>query len=752
MKSRSDRLATVADVTHPDRQTQPVHVPWDRRAKSVHPMPGGVNNYLESLRWTADQIQRAEVSPGALATQMVDHYDVSPKYAELSIGFLRRAGLLGVQSGVCSLPHVTRVWQRDDDPTPLVVALHHGVQFIGEMLALLNAPMMTSDLLRCSNERYRMGWKSTGQVGFRAAWLRSARFVELDQRLLYRTDAGTAFLDLVVVEPALDDRPVGSSAPKEDAGLLGGAGHRLAEHQSSGVAHERWEDRASGVQPMTGGYDRFFDSLRWLAESVRDIPPHRAEIIARVARGLKVSQKSAASKVGFLQKVEFLQVEAEVWILADLLKSWLLDEDPIPLVVQLHRRIKFIGEMLEALSKPMKIEELRQLACEQYLMNWQTNTQIDNRRGWLQSAGLVGFDTSERLLYRTDAGSAFLQLVAVEPPLKTDSGVPQDHVASAVGNDQLGEAPRASTTTVAAGRDVQRREPAAVLANRIIDASTDSDNPMRFESVVRDAFQFLGFETELLGGSGQTDVLVNAPLGLGASYRVAIDVKTAGSGRLTDQQVDWITLKEHRSQHSVDYFMLIGPNPAGGRLFNRAKEQVVAVLSASALADLCRMHAVRPLGLADYRRLFESGGGVDLAAVESRSDQAGSRAALAKLLLDTIREDAERFGRVTARDLYRALVRDQSAFITTEAEIHALLESLASPLVGAIQGDPDNGYVLACLPTVTAERLRILGQVLLGASTEESLDILRDDELMESLRRSRREADNGQRMRLQDHL
>ncbi|MBN2112833.1 MAG: type II toxin-antitoxin system Phd/YefM family antitoxin [Acidimicrobiia bacterium] len=37
-------------------------------------------------------------------------------------------------------------------------------------------------------------------------------------------------------------------------------------------------------------------------------------------------------------------------------------------------------------------------------------------------------------------------------------------------------------------------------------------------------------------------------------------------------------------------------------------------------------------------------------------------------------------------------------------------------------------------------------------SLEESLDILRDDELMESLRRSRVEAAEGKRLRLRDHI
>ena len=37
-------------------------------------------------------------------------------------------------------------------------------------------------------------------------------------------------------------------------------------------------------------------------------------------------------------------------------------------------------------------------------------------------------------------------------------------------------------------------------------------------------------------------------------------------------------------------------------------------------------------------------------------------------------------------------------------------------------------------------------------SLEESLDILRDDELMKSLRRSRREAAKGKRLRLSDNV
>ena len=352
-------------------------------------MPGGVNNYLESLRWTADQIQSAQVSPRALATRMVDQYTVGNEYAELSIGFLKKVGLLGVQSGVCNLPDVMTLWLRDNDPAPLFVTLHHEVQFIGEMLAVLEVSMTTSELLRCANERYEMGWKSTNQVGNRVAWLRSAGFIALSNRqLLYRTDAGTAFLDLVVVEPPFDDSIVRRVTTAADAGSLDAIQQDMAEHRPRQAAYVAWEDRASGVLPMPGGYDGYLDSLRWLTKSVPAASSTRAEIAERMAERFNLTDTSVETRVSFLQKVGFLRIESGSVALPDFMKSWLRDGDSTHVIVKLHLGAQFVGEMLKVLEEPTTTAELHRLACEKYSMGWETDAQIGNRRGWLQSAGL----------------------------------------------------------------------------------------------------------------------------------------------------------------------------------------------------------------------------------------------------------------------------------------------------------------------------------------------------------------------------
>ena len=468
---------------------------------------------------------------------------------------------------------------------------------------------------------------------------------------------------------------------------------------------------------MPGGYDGYFDSLRWAAESTQEAPPSQSELAARMADQFGLTESAARLRLSFLKKVGFLGVDSGVWILPELTKRWLVNRDAAPLIARLHQKVQFIGEMLKGLEQPMTTADLRRWACDQYLMGWETNTQIDNRRGWLQSAGLIKRD-SDGLLCLTDDGSGFLDLVVVQPALDRQSRKPGDIDGSKMRSEgavlDLGEGePSQDLGTGSLDRATQ-------ISRRVTSAATDSKNPTQFERALRDAFRYLGFAAEHLGGSGQTDVLVDARFGGDASYRVAIDAKTTSAPSLQDHQVDWDTLTEHRLKHEADYSMLVGPNPSGGRLMERAQLHNVAVLSADALAGLCELHSDRPLGLADYRTLFEQSGEVDLSEIEERAEEANRLVTLAQRLVDAIADLARDLGPLTANQLRLTMYHQDSEDLPTQAEIEAMLAALASPLMGAIAGNPDTGYVLACSPAVTAHRLGILGASLTRDSASDT--------------------------------
>ncbi len=444
-----------------------------------------------------------------------------------------------------------------------------------------------------------------------------------------------------------------------------------------------------------------------------------------------VTNKSARSRVSFLKKVGFLNGEATLY-LADSLQQWLLNGDPTPLAVRLHHRVRFIGEMLTLLKQPADTNRLHHWANEKYRMGWEASTQINTRRGWLQSAGLIAADRSQGLRL-TDAGERYLSLIVVEPPLGERSDTPTafglrntaERAALHRRSDAPGDAADKPESHQRKLHGLKEREALAIevsvatlpdratkISGEIISASTDTKNPTRFERAVRDAFKHLGFDAEHLGGPGKTDVLVRARFGGDADYSVSIDAKTTSAAQLQDHQVDWQTLTDHRQQHQADYSMLVGPNPARGRLVERARQNGVAVLSAKSLADLCDLHSDQPLGLADYRSMFEQGGEVDLSEIEKQAAQTNQHVTLAKRLLDEITHAGQKLGSQTARDLRNAIYHKHQVDPPSQNEIEQMLMTLASPLVDAIRGNSETGYLLACSPEVTARRLAVFGAAL----------------------------------------
>jgi hypothetical protein len=100
-------------------------------------------------------------------------------------------------------------------------------------------------------------------------------------------------------------------------------------------------------------------------------------------------------------------------------------------------------------------------------------------------------------------------------------------------------------------------------------AARDSKNPGRLEAAVADAFSFLGFTAERVGGSGETDVLLTAPLGK-QRYRVVVDAKSTSQARVADSQIKWHAIKHHREKSGARYACIVGVGFAGGYLEQEA--------------------------------------------------------------------------------------------------------------------------------------------------------------------------------------
>ena len=151
------------------------------------------------------------------------------------------------------------------------------------------------------------------------------------------------------------------------------------------------------------------------------------------------------------------------------------------LIAIIHSRVKFVGEMLSELDQPKSTEELRQVAGR-YGLDWETHTQIDNRRGWLQSAKLI--DGARNELGLTDAGRRLLSQLKNHDP---DSSTGELHIPN---DSKAVEQTKQTSPRSDAESNADR------LGKDLIRASTDSKQPDKFEKLVRDAFELMGFKAK----------------------------------------------------------------------------------------------------------------------------------------------------------------------------------------------------------------------------------------------------------------
>jgi len=459
-----------------------------------------------------------------------------------------------------------------------------------------------------------------------------------------------------------------------------------------------WEQRANGVSPLPGGYSEYLASLSKICGQVEQDSLSFEQAVAWMQGEFKITKVSSRLRLRFLETAGLINSDDGIVRLKEPLQFWLEGGQKAVVIAIMHSRIKFIGEMLAELREPKQPKKLQEIAIN-YGLDWERPTQINMRRGWLESADLI--TASNIGLKLLPDGEKLLERLNISSPREKEN------------------ARRSTTSTTTKGGQKetlgQGRFPnAEKLVSEISEASTDSGNPKRFERAVRDGFQFMGFVAKHLGKSGQTDVLLTAPLGKDNSYRVAVDAKTVGSGSLEDGQVDWETLKEHQEKYSAQYSLLVGPNPTGERLMSRAKKNSIGIISAEQLADLCLGHEFAPLSLVDYEYLFKERGEIVPTAIEERADQVVRLRGLAVAICRQLPEKTDRFGPMSARDIWLSLDKKEAEGFS-EDEIQGLLSMLSHPLIGAVydfgkgQRNCSNGrYVLASSRDNCRRRIELL--------------------------------------------
>jgi hypothetical protein len=145
------------------------------------------------------------------------------------------------------------------------------------------------------------------------------------------------------------------------------------------------------------------------------------------------------------------------------------------------------------------------------------------------------------------------------------------------------------------------------IIQNLRDTQNKSDSPTEYEVVLTDAFKFLGFQAKTIGGKGDTDVLLTANIGK-ESFKVDVDGKTSKNEKISEAQINWLSLKDHKDKNNSNFVVVAGPGFAGGNLEKRAKEHFVSLLTTEELIKILEAHSKYPFTLLELKDLFAEAG------------------------------------------------------------------------------------------------------------------------------------------------
>lgn len=460
-----------------------------------------------------------------------------------------------------------------------------------------------------------------------------------------------------------------------------------------------WAQRRKSASPLPGGSTQYLVTLAGILRQTQEGGALRTDLERWMNDEHGVSKRYAELAVDFLIRASILEARGtRIEPSAEAL-HWLETRDDAYLVSLLHARIRFIGEMLQVLQEPHTTDEVLDVANSTYGMGWTTSAQVNRRFGWLQSARTIELDEHGRLVITAFGREVLPSLELYEPAATVPTPV-ETHE------------PAPETVEVALVEPRRRTDVAQAIADRLERASHRSDTPGELEEATADAFSFLGFGASWLGGAGRTDVLLSADLGSGESYVVVVDCKSTGKDAVQDQQIDWVTIQDHRRIHRADHAAIVGPSFHGRRLEERAEVHDVSLISVETLSTICRQHAIAPLDLLAYRALFtvaSRAGEHDAASeVTEKSEEIRRQMAIAASIVKLVHTLQGQEGAISEEALYWNLRGFSDEFDPpSREEIQAVVGALAAPPFGALRST-DGGFRSPGDLRTAAERLRLI--------------------------------------------
>ncbi|MEV3928513.1 restriction endonuclease [Streptomyces sp. NPDC049944] len=649
---------------------QPVPAkPWRDRGNSLGYIQGGTEVQADLLRQVLAQLP----SDGDRLLDWLtpEGKRISARCEDLCRRVLSAPGLAERSGGdQWQASAYAQEWLENKDNAFLTAHLHARVKFFGELLSAIEDETKHADLLQVATEKYGLNWTTLSPVRDRTGWLRSLGMIELWGQRVVRTALGDSMLEVLPLCPPETARGEGEEILESanDAGAIAFLGDSMQLEQ----VDLRNRRTLIGYIPRGNASDnRDGDSTLTVAAALRRLVALLGDGAGLEEFGELCGNEFGISKTSFTTMMHALrhtglieQTSFNRFAPSEEAHRLIDEGNGQLLVVYLHARYLFFGEILHHLEKPATTSALVTLAKEMYGYAQASNGEVRLRLGFLQDAGLVERVDWQRFRV-TAAGRSFVKNLTLQLPAKGET-----------------------EETGAAGL---QDAPSSLLSEEVIAQLRQYGNvgteSREFEEAVARAFAFLGFQAEHLGGSGRTDVLGIAQLAAKDRFRIIVDAKSSGNGQVAESSIKFDALRDHKRKHKADHVVVVGPEFAP-RLKNWAVENEVILLRIDELAALLDSHSRNPMPLTELRDSFSR---IDTFSddLAERYQALERRSLLMRRIIDlafqeAVDEDPVDDGYISVENILYAL-RKEFTPRPSRQEVDELMTFLSSPIVAGLE-------------------------------------------------------------------
>lgn len=611
-------------------------------------------------------------------------------YALTSMGLVQnRKGVLGLTVDGTEL-------LADKSRSRLASLIADRIRLFAEALGLLvREPLTVEEVNAELVESYNLDWKTVNNTRLRMTWLEVLGLVEwLGHRKQSATLEGRSLFTTwdIVTPAALTVQDTGEpvdlpEAPDEISALL----DRLATTPGAQDARSTYNIWVPSPKGRSNKIENMRTSIAAAAE-----PIEKDALLGFIAEQFGLKRSSVDSMLPFMRAAGLLQeTRRGVFSATPAAKAWLRSGSDIDFIRILHANMRFIGELIRAARTNSPRSDVYQEGVRYGLnkekVRWLTFFMLES--------GLL-VETSWSSVQATPTGLRFIETLPLAEPRMTE--------------------PIAEIETASGSPNQAQDEPDGVslIAESLIRTSTDPtadgmESGAAFEGCIADAFRHMGFDTQRISGSGDTDVLVQWYDSSGTLCTAIVDGKSTSSGRIAHTSVSDVAIDTHKEKHAAGFVAIIAPSFSGDTIKDMAQKKQWALISAEELGQVVRSADALGLRPAEISVLFEMPDGMSRLA---NTIDARQRALdILTLVISRLKVETDTEEAVSPRDI--SLIErgsDLAPNIDELLDTFALIERLDSDIVRRVEDLKDPRYATYRIGDVrpAAKHLRALAAAI----------------------------------------